>query len=557
MIGFQRLASGHAFIIILAFQLYSAIPALAGFQTPAGVTPDHTEQSPQQQADEAYQKGMQLLGEKRYPEALSEFQTVEHVAPNIPQGPSGQGIALALMGRLDEAVERLQRALEIDPSFWVARRELGIVEWNLGRKDEAVAELRKIAQTYPDDGAANAIVGQYEFEHQNYSEALSFFSKAPAQIEADPQLALMRAHAFLKTGAQSAAAEALGQLATRAGLTPEVRFQLAWLLGEAKLYKAAIQVFSALPGDYPDRFGRDYGLALAYFEDGQYSKSIETLKALQAKGVARSDLFSLLGVAEEKAGDTQEAYDAFRAGILANPQDPQGYLNIATLASQHLNYDLAIQILSEGIGRMPGSHDLILSRGIAFTLKAQFARARQDYEQAIQIAPADPGSYLALGLSELEDGNLTDATNAFRKAGDLGSRDPRVYYFLAEALIQQGVEPETPSFQQARQATETALSLDPNFAYAYLDRAKLELQAQQVDQAVRDLERARSLDPKSRTAAYLLAQAYRRKGEKEKADSLFASVKESSDREARQFREESLTQALVVMSNNDHTGPSR
>ena len=554
MMDSHKLRSGHPQVLILILLLHSA-RVRAQSQTPT--LPEQSSPSVQQQAQQAYQKGMKLLGEKRYPEALSEFQAVERVAPNIPQGPSGQGIALALMGRTDEAVQKLARALEIDPSFWVARRELGIVEWHLGRKDEAVRELRQIVKDYPDDEAANSIIGQYEFEHQNYAQALAFFSKAPAQVDTDSRLALMQACALLKTGAQNAADEALERLAARPGLAPDGSFQLAWLLGEAKLYKPAIQVFSSLPADYPDRFARNYGLALAYFEDGQYPKSIETLKDLQGRGITRPELFSLLGVAEEKAGHTLDAYDAFRKGILANPQDPQNYLNIATLASQHLNYDLAIQILAQGVERIPGSHDLVLSRGIAYTLKAQFTQAQQDYELAIQMAPDDPGSYVALGLSQLEQGNLKDAIGAFRKAGDLGSNDPRPYYFLAEALIQQGVEPETPSFQQASQATEAALSLDPNFAYAYLDRAKLALRAQEIDQAIRDLERARSLDPKSRTIAYLLAQMYQRRGEKEKANSLFRTVKESSDSEARQFREDSLTQALVVMSNSDHTGFSK
>jgi DNA-binding SARP family transcriptional activator len=79
----------------------------------------------------------------------------------------------------------------------------------------------------------------------------------------------------------------------------------------------------------------------------------------------------------------------------------------------------------------------------------------------------------------------------------------------------------------------------PNFAYAYLDRAKLSLRAHEIDDAIQDLERAQALDPKSQSIAYLLAQVYQRKGEKEKAERLFASVKESSDREARQFREDS------------------
>src|SRR5258708_17803303 len=61
-------------------------------------------------ADEAYQAGMRLLKEKRYREALDEFSLVKQYAPELPQGYSGEGIALALLGQLQEATKALSKA---------------------------------------------------------------------------------------------------------------------------------------------------------------------------------------------------------------------------------------------------------------------------------------------------------------------------------------------------------------------------------------------------------------------------------------------------------------
>ncbi len=495
---------------------------------------------------------MQLLGEKRYAEALEKFRAVEQLTPRLPQGPSGQGIALALMGKPTEAIEALKKALELDSSFWVATRELGIVYWSQGQKELAYQELQKLVEIYPNDAAVNVILGQYEFEHQNFPQASAYFSKAPAAVEQDTRLSLMRAQALLRTDRKAEAGEALRTLASRTDLTPEQRFQLAWALGEAELYQPAIELFKSVPEDYPNRFARNYGLALAYFENKQYSSCVEILKSLEAKE-KHPETYSLLGVAEEKAGDTKGAYDAFRQGIISSPSDPQNYLNIATLSCLHLNYDLAIQILSSGIDRVSDAHELLLSRGIAYTLKAQFAEAREDYNRSIGMAPQDTGNYIALGLCELETGRLDAAISAFRKAGDLDSREPKAYYFLAEALIQKGVEPATKAFAEAGKALDKALSLDPNLSYAYLDRAKLELRANQVEQAIADLVHAQGIDPHSRSIAYLLAQTYRRKGENAKADALFARVQSASEEEAKQFRRDALTQALIVISGTDRS----
>lgn len=76
-------------------------------------------------------------------------------------------------------------------------------------------------------------------------------------------------------------------------------------------------MFNSLPQDYPDRFSRNYGLALAYFENKQYADCVRVLKPLEADN-SRPELFSLLGVAEEKAGDTKAAYDAFRQAIISH-----------------------------------------------------------------------------------------------------------------------------------------------------------------------------------------------------------------------------------------------
>jgi len=169
------------------------------------------------------------------------------------------------------------------------------------------------------------------------------------------------------------------------------------------------------------------------------------------------------------------------------------------------------------------------------------------------MAPDDPGNYVALGLCELETGHLDEAVQSFEKAESAGAREPNAYYFLAEALIQKGIEPGSAAFAKAKQSLDKALELDPALSYAYLDRAKLALRANQIDSAISDLERARSTEPNSRTIAYLLAQTYQRKGEKERAVPLFAQVGSASDEEARQFRKDALTQALVVISGNEST----
>lgn len=538
---------------ILALALAAFLPSIVPGQAQTGknpAAPGAENQPARPPVEEAYQKGILLLHDRRYQEALEEFQRLAKMAPHLPHGPAGEGIAWALLGKPNQAVEALKKALAIDPSFWVARRELGIVYWHQKLKDQAAKELAPLAQMFPQDVAINLVLGQYYFQKRQYAQALEFLSKTPGQVARQPHLALMQATAYLRTGKTQQASRLLERLTLRTDLSNELRFQLAWLLGEAEDYKASIKVFESLPPDYPDAFHRTYGLALAYFEDGDFAQSVATLKPLLGQGNMRAEGFSLLGVAEEKNGHTKEAYDTFRQGIISHPDNPQNYLNIATLACQHLNYDLAIQILTSAIERLPNSHELVLSRGIAYTLKVDYPAAEKDLRQAIQMTPDDPQAYFSLGLCLLEKGNLGGAVKAFQDEIARKPKDPLPYYFITEALIQKGAAPGTPAFSQALETIQTALSLFPDFAHAYRDRAKLELRAGNTKKALKDLERAHALAPKANSISYMLAQTYQRVGQHAKARKLFAEVTEKSEKDARDFRQDSLTKALVVISNS-------
>jgi tetratricopeptide (TPR) repeat protein len=502
----------------------------------------------------AYQRGMELLQAKHYADALEQFRFVSKHAPQSPQGPNGEGIALVLMGKPQEAIEALKRALALDSAFWVAQRELGIVYWSQNLKQQAAQQLEPVIALHPDDGAVNVILAQYTFERGDYGQSLVYLSRVPAQVAADTRLSLMAAEAQLKTGQSAGAGETLQRLVGRTGLTNEESFELAWLLGRAQLFQPAIEVFGQLPADYPDEFRHSYGLALAYFGAAQYDHCVSTLNALLAHGNTHPEVFGLLGVAEEKSGHTKEAYDDFRRGILTNPTDAQNYLNIASLACGHRSYELAVEILTSGIERIPKSHELSLSRGIAYTLGGQFALAQQDYNRAIELAPSDAGGYLALGLSQLEAGDLDQAIHSFEESSARDGKNAVPYYLVAEALIQKGVSPGTPAFDQAKQAADAAITQDPGFAYAYRDRAKLELHAKETDRAIIDLERARAADPKSSSIAYLLGQAYQQKGRASEASKLFAQVPEALERENREYQRDFLTQALMIISKGDHWG---
>lgn len=504
----------------------------------------------QRQADAAYQKGMKLLREKQYAQALQQFRWIERYIPSLPQGYTGEGIALALAGKPEQALTQLAKALQLDPSYWVARRERGIIEWNLNRKDDAAKDLGTVAKLFPDDPSVNVILGQYEFQNKNDAQAVGFFSKAPAEVAASRRLSLMAAQALIKTGAVKKAAFALESLSVAPGLTPEQQFRIGWLLGEAKDYPGAIRVFNSLPQEFTNPFGRDYGIALAYFEEGDYEQCIRTLGELKSQGILRPTLFSLSGTAEEKRGSLVQAYSAFREGIYKFPHDDENYLNIATLAVQHVSYEIAVQVLSSGIQEIPDDYRLFLSRGVVYALRNELLNAQADFERALTLAPNKSTVYVVLGTCLIDEDKYAAAAAVLQQGIRKQLKNVLLYYFLTDAILRQGITAQAPLYREALAAVQNSLKLDPNFAYGHLQRGRLELMSRQLNAAICDLEQARVLAPNSKAILYQLAVADRRAGRNADAERFFDEVTEASKEEDASFRKAKLIEAMVAVSNS-------
>ena len=503
---------------------------------------------PEQELNETYNAGMRLLREKQYHSALAQFELLERKSPQKPQGYTGEGIALALMGKQQESINALRKALEVDRNFWVARRELGIIYWQANQKEPAIKELSVILKLFPNDPPVNLILGQYEFERGNYRQASYHLKKAGAEHAADPKLPLMAAEAHLRSGSKEEANQVLHDLESRQDLSPQQRFQLGWLLGDAGEYAGSVHVLESLPDNYPEQFGRGYGIALAYYEQAKFSNCIGILNDLKDRKIVRPEVFNLLGAAEEENHDTIAAYNAFRDGIRAFPSDDQNYLSIATLCAEHSNLDLASEILSSGILLMPDDYKLYLSRGAVRRLARQLQLAEADFEHAVSIAPDRGDVHLGLGICLIDEDKIDEAIVAFREGLHQQPNDLMLHYFLADSLLRRGITGGSLSYGEALGTVEASLRIEPGFAQGYLQRGRLELLNHQIENALLDLERAHALAPESREITYQLAVAFRTVGKKAEAEKLFSKVSEATDRDAADFRTGQLQDAIIALS---------
>jgi tetratricopeptide (TPR) repeat protein len=107
--------------------------------------------------------------------------------------------------------------------------------------------------------------------------------------------------------------------------------------------------------------------------------------------------------------------------------------------------------------------------------------------------------------------------------------DPILLYLLGDALIRSGATPGDPTFAEAKAALEQSVKLNPRVAASQVDLAKLYLKENHLDEARDHLERAKTIDPKDKTAYSQLAMVYRRSGKPELASAMLNTLNQLNE----------------------------
>lgn len=335
---------------------------------------------------------------------------------------------------------------------------------------------------------------------------------------------LQQTTSLLKEGQRDKALSLLDQLNKSGRLRPTERFQLGWLYGQAKEFHIALEIFSSLPETVPDPVTHNYAIALSYFNLGRFQDAIGILVRLKDRGLADERTINLLGVAYAKAGEADKAYHSLREGVLESPANQTGYLNLVTLCVDYENLELAEKIATRGLEAFPKAHQLFVSRGAVRLLRGTREIAREDLRKAVSISPRDREALFLLALCEYEMGLLEDAIATLTIPIKGGFADPDLHYLMAEAILR--LDPN--NIDAALRELDRAISLDPKLVAALVLKGKIHLQRKDANSAATYLEQARLIEPESRSVLYNLGKTYQALGRNREAQDLFRQVKADS-----------------------------
>jgi len=138
--------------------------------------------------DELNDKGLDLMHNEKYEEAISIFDEIIEKDPSYIYAYSNKGLVLENLERYDEALESFDKVLEIDPNYVIALYNKGLLLNDLERYREAIPYLDRALAVEPDAIDALTEKGYSLLSLKNYEDAISYFDKVlliePGDIDA-------------------------------------------------------------------------------------------------------------------------------------------------------------------------------------------------------------------------------------------------------------------------------------------------------------------------------------------------------------------------------------
>lgn len=205
------------------------------------------EKDPQYQ----YNVGLFYLNQNDVENATKYFVKALSLDTRFYLAYNAMGLAHSMKGRLDEAAKSYLKCLEINPKFTEARNNLGTVYQEMNQLDKAETEFRTALQdlTYQNRELPYFNLARLNVLQNRFDEALENVLKA---LQIRPRLAM--AHNLR-------------------GLIYE---KLNNVVEAVASYEQAVRIV-------PDDVLFNYNLAVAYFKNGDYSRSKEIFHKIQGK----------------------------------------------------------------------------------------------------------------------------------------------------------------------------------------------------------------------------------------------------------------------------------
>lgn len=467
----------------------------------------------------AFERGLNALKESRFAEALDELTVAEKENPDDARIRNFRGITLLQLGKISEAEAEYREAIRLDPHLEDAWRNLGFLLWTNHRLAEAREKMLQAIALSPEDSFAHYYLGRMDLEAGEYADGFRELKVSGVAWPDDSGFLIQAARGYLALRQTEEARKILRQVSAQQLSAREAAEVSALQIG-LRDYEPAIELLKTAgkAGSPRETAWARFDLALSYLSHGDYEQAVEQSRSyieLQGDTASASETaagWSLLGIAEARAGHSEAAVQALREAAHREPANEDHWLNLTRELMEASRYAEATAATAEGIAANPKSYALHLRLGAVELAAGRYQEAEGTFRDLVSAHDPTPTSYVGLAQVLLREGRAEEAVLVISAAEQQIGKNFLLSYFRGLSLDRTG------KHREAASAFQEAIQMNPDSSEAHLGLGKSDLAAGQIDGAISELEESLRLRPGDAQARRLLSQAYRRKGDSQKAE---------------------------------------
>ena len=179
-------------------------------------------------------------------------------------------------------------------------------------------------------------------------------------------------------------------------------------------------------------------LGEAYFKQNKYPEAERHLAAAQNALDDRARCLNMLGVIAEARGDFGAAARYFMDAVKADPESPEGYMNLAINASNIKDFDQAEKLFAQALAKGSGKPDVLYNYGYYLQRRGNIPLAEKYYQQCLKTAPYDRRALNGMGIIAMSRKSFKDAIVFFSRALSIAPGNAGLMLNLAAANASDG-----------------------------------------------------------------------------------------------------------------------
>jgi len=268
--------------------------------------------APTQESYRYFKKGLKLSGQKKYAEAMTEFEKSKELNPYYSRLYTSIGNVMWETDKLAEAVSNYAKAIELEPEDFMAHANLGSILLKQGNKTEAEVHLAQALRINPHLASAQHNMGVLLIVKGKYPQAIEHLNEAikiepNAKIHNDLAAVLFRENKF---------EQAIKHFSESLQLEPdlaETHNNLAYVLINRGRFDEAVEQLREVVHLKDDWAGPMNQLAryLAFYKTAKFHNPMHAIelaqKACELTGYEQPSFLETLSVAYAAAGEFEKA----------------------------------------------------------------------------------------------------------------------------------------------------------------------------------------------------------------------------------------------------------